>query len=71
MELSSAKMLRYAAIGTEFVTPIIAGPVVGHYMDQYFRTDPWLTFAMFMLGVIAGFYNLIREVRNFEKDLKA
>ncbi len=71
MALSPAKMLRYAAIGIGFSSPIIGGILVGHYLDQYFRTDPLLTFVMFLLGVFAGFYNLIREVKNFQKDLKA
>jgi ATP synthase protein I len=69
MTLSRGKMLRYAAIGSEFFSPIIVGPIVGHYLDLYFRTDPWLTFVMFLLGVMAGFYNLIREVRRFQKEL--
>ena len=70
MALSAAKMLKYTAIGTEFVSPIVVGPVVGHYLDLYFKTDPWLTLVMFLMGVIAGFYNLVREVKNFEKDLQ-
>ena len=31
--------------------PIIAGAVLGHYLDLYFHTDPWLTFALFMAGL--------------------
>ncbi len=70
MPVSPGKMLRYAAIGTEFVSPIVVGPVVGHYLDLYFGTDPKLTVLMLLLGVIAGGFNLVRETRNFERDLK-
>jgi F0F1-type ATP synthase assembly protein I len=66
----AAKMAKYSAIGAEFVSPIIVGPVVGHILDQRFGTDPKLTLLMFFLGVLTGGYNLVREVRNFQRDLK-
>lgn len=46
---------------------MIAGALVGHYLDVYFRTDPYLTLVMFLLGVFGGFVNLIRIMRDFQK----
>jgi len=70
MPLSPGKMARYAAVGSELFTPIIAGALVGHYLDEHFRTEPWLTLVMFLLGVAASFYNLVRVVARFQKDMK-
>ena len=54
--------MRFAAIGFEFAWPMIAGAILGHYLDLYFHTDPWLTLVMFLLGVFAGFWRLIQEL---------
>ncbi|MGH7813030.1 MAG: AtpZ/AtpI family protein [Candidatus Binataceae bacterium] len=70
MALSTGKMARYAAIGWEFTMPTIVGAIIGHYLDQYFRTDPWLTLAMFLLGLFAGFYRLIQELSAIQRDNK-
>jgi ATP synthase protein I len=64
------KAAKYSAIGTEFVSPIIVGPIIGHYLDLRYGTDPKLTLLFFFLGLLAGGYNLVREVRNFQKESK-
>jgi F0F1-type ATP synthase assembly protein I len=63
-------MVRYAAIGWEFAGPIVAGAIIGHYLDLYFKTDPWMTLVMFLLGLFAGFYRLIQELSSFMRDEK-
>jgi F0F1-type ATP synthase assembly protein I len=68
MALSPGKMARYGAVGLEFSSPILAGAILGHYLDQYFKTDPYLTLVMFLLGVFAGFYRLVTILRDFQKD---
>jgi len=68
MALDAGKMVRYGSIGIEFTSPMIAGAIIGHYLDKYFNTDPWLTLVMFMLGVLAGFYRLITALSEFQKE---
>ena len=60
--------MRFAAIGWEFATPMIVGALIGHYLDIYLHTDPWLTLVMFMLGLFAGFYRLIQELALFQRQ---
>lgn len=67
MALDPRKMFRYTSVGVEFSSPIIAGALLGHYLDLHFRTDPYLTLIMLLLGVVAGFVNLIRRMRDFQK----
>ncbi|HEY2484891.1 MAG TPA: AtpZ/AtpI family protein [Candidatus Binataceae bacterium] len=69
MAIENGKYARFAAIGAEFSSPIIAGALVGHYLDLYFRTDPWLTLSLFLAGLFAGFYRLIRELQAAQKML--
>src|SRR5271170_3135711 len=68
MAMSSGRMMRFAAIGFEFAWPMIAGAILGHYLDLYFHTDPWLTLVMFLLGVFIGFYRLIQELALFQRE---
>ena len=68
MALSTGRMMRFAAIGFEFAWPMIAGAILGHYLDLYLHTDPWLTLVMFLLGVFIGFYRLIQELVLFQRE---
>ncbi|MFZ0890695.1 MAG: AtpZ/AtpI family protein [Candidatus Binataceae bacterium] len=70
MEPSRPKMLRYGLIALNSLTPIVAGPVVGHYLDVYFKTGSWLTAAGFVLGLATGFYNLFREANAIAREMK-
>ena len=63
------KAARFASIGFEFTMPPIAGAVGGHYADQYFHTDPWITFVMFMSGLVLGFTRLIIDLKLANKSL--
>lgn len=67
---NAAKMARFAGIGVEFSSPIIAGALMGHYLDVYFHTDPWLTLILLLTGVGLGFYRLIREVQLAQRMMK-
>ncbi len=69
MAIDSGRFARFAAIGIEFASPIIAGSFVGHYLDLYFHTDPWLTLFLFLTGVGLGFYRMIRELQLAQRTL--
>ena len=70
MHWTAGKAARFMAIGFEFSGPIIAGAVIGHYLDLYFRTDPWMTFALFLAGLGLGFYRLIRELQLAQRMMR-
>ena len=61
-------MARFAAIGFEFAWPMAIAAIIGHYLDLYFHTDPWLTLVMFLLGVFGGFYRLVQELASFQRE---
>jgi Putative F0F1-ATPase subunit Ca2+/Mg2+ transporter len=63
----SGSYFRFAAIGLEFFSPIVAGILGGYYLGNYLRM-PWLGLVGLVGGVAIGFYRLIVEVRAFQKD---
>ncbi len=70
MQWTTGKAARFAGIGAEFSGPIVAGAVIGHYLDLHFNTNPWLTLFFFLSGVGLGFYRLIRELQAAQRMLK-
>ncbi len=69
MALTPGKMARWTSIGVESTSPIIGGAIVGHYLDLYFSTDPWLTLAMCLLGVFTGFYRLVKMLGEIGREV--
>jgi len=50
---------------------ILVGSLIGYWIDTKFHTQPWGVLIGFVLGVIAGFTNLIRDyerLQNKEDD---
>lgn len=68
MALSAGKMARFTTIAWEFTMPMIAGAVIGHFLDVYFHSDPWMTLILFMLGLFGGFYRGIYELSRFQRE---
>ncbi len=56
---------RFAAVGVEFGTTIVAGVLVGYYLDQWLGTPPLFTL-LFTLGSLAGaVYRLMWLLRKY------
>lgn len=55
------------AVAFNFLGYVIAGVCVGVLGDRQFDTSPWLLIAFTLFGTSAGFYQMIRMVRHFEK----
>lgn len=51
--------LRYAM---EIVVGTIVGGVIGWLLDGWLGTRPWLAILFLLLGLVAGFMNLMRAV---------
>lgn len=50
----------YGAVGFQLAASVVAGLLIGNYIDQKVGTAPWLALTGLLLGSIGGFYNLIR-----------
>ena len=50
----------YGGVGMQLGVSVVAGLLIGNYLDGRWGTAPWLAMAGLILGAFGGFYNLIR-----------
>jgi F0F1-type ATP synthase assembly protein I len=57
-------------MGVAFELPgtIIGGLLVGYFLDQYFRTSPWLLITLTTAAFIGAFVRLVRWVKFFTRN---
>ncbi len=60
---------RLALVGTELSVSIFLGLFGGHWLDERLATRPWLTLVGLLLGIAAGFNNLVRVARREQARL--
>ncbi len=57
-------------LGTHLVGCTIVGGVMGYFLDDWLGTKPWFILSMTILGIIAGFKNLIHVVAYMQRKEK-
>lgn len=61
------RWLVFLVIGFELGFSVIAGIVLGEYIDNWLQTKtPWFTMLGLVVGVIAGFSLLIRMMKRID-----
>lgn len=50
-----------------FPSSILVGFVMGHFLDKWLKTDPYLTIVFIIYGILAGFVNLFAVSRAHDK----
>lgn len=62
-------LLNVSSIGIHMVACTFAGLAIGYGIDKLFNSSPWFTIIFLILGIIAGFVELIRLAkRKFDED---
>lgn len=59
--------LRYAM---EIVVGTAVGGVIGWWLDGWLGTRPWLAILFLLVGLVAGFMNLMRAVNREAAELE-
>tara|TARA_B110000902_G_scaffold234814_1_gene279685 strand:+ start:602 stop:889 length:288 start_codon:yes stop_codon:yes gene_type:complete len=54
-------------LGTELVSAVLVGTIIGFILDTWFDTKPWLIILFFFLGSIAGILNVIKVAKKMQK----
>jgi len=67
---TARSVMAYSTIGLQLAITILLFIYVGYKADEHFRSSPWLFILSVVLGMTAGFYNLIRELRNIDRFLE-
>ncbi|MBW6511129.1 MAG: AtpZ/AtpI family protein [Desulfuromonadaceae bacterium] len=56
-----------SSVGISIVASTLIGLAMGHYLDKWLGTEPWLTMIFLGLGIVSGFRNIYiltdRELR--------
>jgi ATP synthase protein I len=55
-------------LGTEFVSAVAVGTIIGFILDSWFDTKPWLIIIFFFLGAAAGMLNVIKTANRMQKE---
>ena len=55
-------------LGTELVSAVAVGTIIGFILDSWFDTKPWLIITFFFLGTAAGILNVIRTANRMQKE---
>ena len=55
-------------LGTELVSAVIVGTIIGFILDSWFDTKPWLIIIFFFLGTAAGILNVIKTANRMQKE---
>ena len=55
-------------LGTELVSAVVVGTIIGFILDSWFDTKPWLIIIFFFLGAAAGMLNVIRTASQMQKE---
>jgi ATP synthase protein I len=61
-------LLDASAIGINLVVATFVGLAIGYILDRLLGTSPYLTIIFLILGIIAGFRELIRVAQRATKE---
>ncbi len=66
---SGAVELFYVAgtIGLQLVSATFIGLAMGYFLDKWLGTSPWLLMLFLLLGIVAGFRDVYREVKRIQR----
>ena len=62
------ELWRASTVGLNLVAATFVGLAIGWFLDKLFGTRPWLTIIFLILGIIAGFRELIRMAKRDNKN---
>jgi len=54
-------------LGTELVSAVAVGTIIGFILDSWFDTKPWLMIIFFFLGSMAGILNVIKAAKKMQE----
>ena len=54
-------------LGTELVSAVLVGTIIGFILDTWFGTKPWLIIVFFFLGSAAGILNVIKAAKKMQE----
>jgi ATP synthase protein I len=56
------------SIGLVLAACIFIGTAIGVWLDRWLHTQPWLMLLFLLLGIVAGFYNVMKMLPGRGRD---
>ena len=57
------QLFEASTVGIQLVLSTFVGFGMGYFLDKFLGTFPWLTIVFLILGIVAGFRELLRVAR--------
>lgn len=57
------QLFEASTVGIQLVLSTFVGFGMGYFLDKFLGTSPWLTIVFLLLGIFAGFRELLRVAR--------
>ena len=54
-------------LGSEMVSAVLVGTIIGFILDSWFDTKPWLIIFFFFVGAAAGILNVIKAAKKMQQ----
>ncbi len=67
-KINYGKIASLSSLALMLPSSIAVGLFLGYYLDKFFGTHPWLLLVFFILGIVSGFYSLIRGLSKFKDE---
>jgi ATP synthase protein I len=71
VEASNSKLGVAFRLVTELMAGVIVGGALGWGLDRILGTAPFLLIVMFMVGIAAGIFNVVRTAQQMNRDQAA
>ena len=66
-QTGAARYAQYSGLAMMLPASTVVGYAIGYYLDKYFGTT-WLQIVFLILGSVAGFVGLIRQITRDSHD---
>ena len=61
-------LFSYSSLGLEMGLCVAIGLAIGHFLDKYFHTYPYLSIAFLMVGIVAAMKSVYMVAKKMEKE---
>ncbi|MBW2370766.1 MAG: AtpZ/AtpI family protein [Deltaproteobacteria bacterium] len=58
----------YSSLGFQISFSVVIGFAAGYFLDDYFNTEPYLTYLFLAFGIAAGFRNIGLAIKRLQRD---
>jgi len=61
-------LLSASSLGVTLVISTAIGLAIGIWLDRWWHSAPWATMIFLLIGIIAGFWQMIKEMKKISKN---